>query len=290
MKIEKMLIIALVASSLLIASTSTVVAVDETRTITDAEDDVVDVISGETTDYPNIDITEIKYDREGTNITITMTVKGVIENIGDISGEDWSDLVTYMFYFTTSFDMYTIWYVNEYCVLSTSYEEINITDFSVEGSVLEVNFNINNTEETYDSIAVDSAYMSMDLTGEDMVMLQDGAGDLPLIVDVFVTSPGETGVEIEFIGYVDYGQSPYKYIWDFGDDETSTKRSPGHIYDKSGTYEYTFTVTDSSGNDPEIYSGEIEILGDDDNNDTPGFELIIAIMAIGFIFLWKRKR
>jgi hypothetical protein len=287
MKVEKMLIIALVASSLLIASISTVGAVDETRTITDAEDDVVD-ISGETYDYPNIDITEIKYEREGTNVTIAMTVKGNIENIGDIYGEDWDNIVTYMFILTTSFDMYTIMYVNNYCVLSTSYEEKNITDYSVEDSVLEVNFNINNTDETYDSLAVDSVYFSF-LSEEDMIMAQDTAGDLPLMVNAFTTSPGETGVEIEFIGYVDYGQSPYEYLWDFGDDKTSNERSPTHTYTTAGAYEYTFTVTDSSGAS-ESYSDEIEILGDDEDNDTPGFELIIAITAIGFLFLWKRKR
>jgi len=288
MKVEKMLMLIMMTCSLLIVSMTPVGAADETRTISDAEDDVIDAITGETYDYQNIDITELKYEREGINVTLTITVKGEIENLGDLEDPTTlEDIVTYVLILITSFDMYYIMYVNNYCVLQTSYDQENITDFSVDGSVLKINFNINNTDETYDSLTGDSAYMSVDLTGEDYIMIADTAGDLPLTVDALVTNLGETGKEIEFIGYAEYGQFPHIYQWNFGDGTTSIEKSPTHIYDEPGVYECIFTVTDDSGAS-ESYTGEIEIVGDDDNG-TPGFELIIAITAIGLIFLWKRK-
>ena len=66
MKIGKILIFAMVVGSLLIISTASVTAVD--KTIEDAEDDVVD-IEGELSNYPNIDIKELTYTKEGKKVT-----------------------------------------------------------------------------------------------------------------------------------------------------------------------------------------------------------------------------
>jgi len=38
-----------------------------------------------------------------------------------------------------------------------------------------------------------------------------------------------------------------KYLWDFGDENTSEEASPTHIYRKAGVYKITLTVTDTSG-------------------------------------------
>ncbi|MCK5458320.1 MAG: PKD domain-containing protein [Thermoplasmatales archaeon] len=292
MKIEKVLILAMTICCLLIVSSINVAAAEETKTITDSEDDVVDVYSGKIYDYPNIDITELKYEREGTNATITMTVKGEIENLGDF--EDPTGLensVTYTLTLTTSFDTYFIYYVNNYCALQTSYDDLNITDFSIVGSTLnalEINFNINNTDETYVSLAGESMYLSIDLATEDYIMATDAVPDYPLMVDAYAPNSAEAGSAVEFEVSPYFGQRPYEFHWDFGDESTSTEQNPTHIYDEPGIYEYTFTVTDSLDT-PESVTYEIEIL-EGDTNDTPGFEFIIAIMAIGFIFLWKRKR
>jgi len=289
MKIINILTLVTAVSILLIMSNVSVVAADETKTIIDAEDDVIDVFTGEPSDYQNIDITELIYERDGTNVTVTMIVKGDIENLGD--PEDYSgleDSITYAFFLVTSYSEYSIVYVNNYCVLLIGYDEENITDFSVDGSILKINFNINNTDETYDSLTGESIYMSIDLVNEDYIVLTDTAGDLPLSIEVYVPNLGETGEEIEFIGYSEYGQFPYTYLWDFGDGSTSTEKNPSHSYNKAGTYNVTFTVTDDEGSE-ESDAGMIEIVGDEDNG-TPGFGLIIAITAIGLIFLWKRKR
>jgi len=287
MKIEKVLILAMAICCLLIISSINVAAAE--KTIIDSEDDVMDAITGEIIDYPNIDIKELTYDREGINVTLTMTVKGEIENLGDLEEPTGlEDIVTYALTLTTSFDTYLIYYVNNYCALQTSYDELNITDFSIVGSTLEINFNINNTDETYESLAGESMYLSIDLATEDYIMATDAVPDYPLMVDAYAPNSAEAGLAVEFEGSPYFGQRPYELHWDFGDESTSTEQNPTHIYDEPGIYEYTFTVTDSS-DASESVTYEIEIL-EGDTNDTPGFEFIIAIMAIGLIFLWKKKR
>ena len=290
MKIEKVLIPAMAICCLLIISSINVAAAE--KTIIDSEDDVMDAITGEIIDYPNIDIKELTYDREGINVTLTMTVKGEIENLGDLEEPTGlEDIITYALTLTTSFDTYLIYYVNNYCALQTSYDELNITDFSIVGSTLntlEINFNINNTDETYVSLAGESMYLSIDLATEDYIMATDAVPDYPLMVDAYAPNSAEAGSAVEFEGSPYFGQRPYEFHWDFGDESTSTEQNPTHIYDEPGIYEYTFTVTDSLDT-PESVTYEIEIL-EGDTNDTPGFEFIIAIMAIGLIFLWKKKR
>ena len=70
---------------------------------------------------------------------------------------------------------------------------------------------------------------------------------------------------------------------------TSTEEDPTHAYDKEGVFEYTLTVTDSDGNS-ESFSYSIEIIKTGEGDNTPGFELVFAVIAIGLIILWKKKR
>jgi len=175
------------------------------------------------------------------------------------------------------------------------------SDFSVENEVLTVSFELKTSNETYKDLSGATTFMKIDWLSiptdpdaniddidEIFVYLMDTAPDLPLMVDAYATSPAEVGLAVEFEGSPYFGQLPYEFHWDFGDESTSTEQNPTHIYDEPGIYDYTFTVTDSSDTS-ESDTYEIEIL-EGDTNDTPGFEFIIAIMAIGFIFLWKKKR
>ena len=281
MKIGKILILAMVVGSLLITSTASVTAAD--KTIIDAEDDVID-IEGELSNYPNIDIIELTYTKEGIRVTLTMEVKGEIENLGSLVG-DLTDLVSYSLILTTSYDQYTVMYINSLCILLSSQGEENITDFSVTESILEVNFNLNNTDEIYDSLEGDSAFFSLSGEGEYYI---DIAGDIPLEIDADIPDLGERGKNIEFKGYALFGQPPYTYHWDFGDGSTSTEKNPTHTYTTAGTYEVTFTVTDDDET-TSSFSGTIEIVDTSEDNGTPGFELVTVIAALGLILLWRRK-
>ncbi|MCK4415914.1 MAG: hypothetical protein KAU84_02055, partial [Thermoplasmatales archaeon] len=169
MKIGKILILAMVVSSLLAISISSVVAVDEYELITDGTGDVVDFVTQETVDeHPdidveNIDITELKYEREDKSVTLTLKVDGVIENRGDlddISGSDIPDdlfvfnvnTVGYVFMLSTSYDTYQIAYANNTCqvIYLTEFEIINLTedDFSVIFGTLTISFEVRTTNET----------------------------------------------------------------------------------------------------------------------------------------------
>ena len=287
MKIINILILVIAVSSLLIMSNAPVAAADETKTIIDAEDDVVDYITGETSsDYPNVDITRLTYVKEGKSVTFTMQVKGEIENFGDINNP--VNLILYGFTLITSADTYMIIYINELCTLDSSLVSENITSYTVDGSTLEVRFNVNDSEETYESIIANTILTKIGATEEDISYVVDEANDEPLQIMVEIPNLGEPGEAVEFLCYPGYGETPYTYLWDFGDGSTSDEQNPTHIYDRARIYDVTLTVTDAGGAE-ESDSAQIEIVGDEDNG-TPGFELIIAIAAIGLIFLWKRKR
>jgi hypothetical protein len=268
-----------------------IAAQEESKTVIDAEDDVIDYLTQETSDeYPDIDILELAYVREGINVTVSLKVKGDIRNLGNLDDPTgFGDIVTYgISLITSENNMYAIVYVNETCILETIEKVENITDFSVVGDTLTINFNLNSSDETYTSISAESGFLKFALLEEDIEWYIDIAADEPVyILSINIPDIGEVGKPINFSALADLGEPPYSYHWNFGDGDTSDKQRPTHIFDKAGTYNVTLTVTDNS-DETAIEYAEIEIVSGDDNG-TPGFELIIAIAAIGFILLWKRK-
>jgi len=295
-----------------------VAAVEKSETLEDGPGDVVDYYTGEIVTgnqyivVDNIDIIQLEYTITDDTIEFTIEVANEIEDRGsfyqlDTDEEDLFfnvDVVIYTFVLETSEDWYSISYINNTCQISdTLGTTTNLTesDFSVNGGSLTVSFDWNTTGEAFEEVSASVQYMRMifdfddlpdsddpDLEDLGIVTLNDQIPNGPLFVYADATNLGEVEKEIEFEGMAIDGQPPYTWYWEFGDGETSTDPDPTHTYDTAGEYGYTLTVTDDSGTS-ESYSGNIEIVGDDDNG-TPGFELIIAITAIGLIFLWKRKR
>ena len=88
-------------------------------------------------------------------------------------------------------------------------------------------------------------------------------------------------------------QSPNSWLWDFGDDVTSTDQSPEHTFTESGTYVVTLMVTNDIGSnmktmDIEVTSGAIV---DDNNNIIIAMSIfaIITVLAIVAILLLRRR-
>ena len=258
MKIGKILILVMSISCLLIGSMYSVVAADEEESIEDPEGDVFvfdyasedleDLVT--TSEKPNIDIKEVTYAKNdgSAEVTLTLEVYGNIEDKGSLDSEDFDslNLVSYGLSLSTSQDTYEINYINQTCQLSYSnYTVVNITDFSIDGGTLTIQFDLLNADETYDEMIANT--VELIFSGEDIGYYMDMAPDEPMSVDAGGPYEGEAGDDIEFSGIAYLGAPPYTYEWDFGDDETATGKNPVHSYEAAGNYTVTLTVTDDAG-------------------------------------------
>jgi PKD repeat protein len=67
-----------------------------------------------------------------------------------------------------------------------------------------------------------------------------------LVVNIDATSNIAQGDSITFKSIVSGGKTPYSYFWNFDDGVVSTYKQPTHVYEISGTYTVTLTVTDAN--------------------------------------------
>ena len=243
---KKIVIVGLILASFLFASTFSVTAADEERSFTDSPaNDVIDTSTEETTDgKPNIDITEVSYVKEIKEVTLTLTVKGDIENRGDINDMESEDYVYYLLTLYTDSHEYYIYYVNRDCQIIIDYEDFGTIDFDYSGSTITFTFDLNSSSETYGGIYVETTDFSS--FGEYM----DDFIDMPeetLTVKVNAPSTGKVGQSTSFSATVSDGTSPYVYQWNFDDGGTSTEQNPSHTYASAGTYNVTLAVMDSDG-------------------------------------------
>ena len=257
----------MMVSSLFLIATFSVEAADVT--IRDGTGDVNSMdVNGNTTlitfspeiNIDNLDLTEATYTQHGTQATLSLQVKGKIENRGaimDLTSADnltALDTVEYDFQLTTSEQDYSVVYSNKTGQLTYGNEQINLTssDFSVVGNTLTISFKLTSVNETYTNLSVTSTYIKANLStieSSGLVYLSDVAPNPPLVIyEAFASNIGSIGENIQFNGSVEplTGQPPYTYRWDFGDKSTSTQLNPTHSYKKAGVYTYTFTVTDSA--------------------------------------------
>ena len=296
MKIEKTLILVMGISCILIGSIYSVVAADENKSIEDPEgdvfvfdydyEDIEDFVT--TNEKPNIDIKKITYakDSENKEVTLTLEVFGNIEDKGSLDSEDLDslNLVSYGLSLSTSQDTYEINYINQTCQLSYSnYTVVNITDFSIYGGTLTIQFDLLNTDETYEEMVANT--VELIFSGEVIGYYMDIAPDDPMSVDAGGPYEGEAGDDNEFSGIAYLGMPPYTYEWDFGDGETANGKNPVHSYESAGNYTVTLTVTDNAGstaNDTtliHITKGDMPPSNGGNGTDS-GLFMFVAIIAI----------
>ncbi|MBN1860030.1 MAG: PKD domain-containing protein [Candidatus Thermoplasmatota archaeon] len=320
MKHKNLWLITMVMSSILLIAASSVQAADET--ITDTLDDVssIDYITGETivvTSSPeitvdNLDIVKTTYTKVGTQATLTLQVQGIIEDRGKIidpyGGDDFDDFdfnaVEYGFQLITSEDEYMVSYSNKTGQLTSGMEQKNLTssDFSVAGDTLTITFTLGSSDELYESLSVTSTFIKANFSSIEtggLTYLSDIAPNPELeIIEAYAPNLGSIGEAIQFNGSVQplTGQPPYRYVWDFGDDSTSTLLNPTHIYTTAGTYTYTFTVIDQS-EDSVSETGTITISaegGSTDESSSPMYLfviLLVIIIVVGIlVIVWIIRR
>ena len=172
---KKILIFGMILCSILLLAINSATAIDESKTITDDENDVIDLYAESEDDMfvstkPNIDITDYEYTRNDEKVTLELKVKGEIENRGnidDLFDEDDETLnynyVAYTLEIASQEGYgYQIYYINDACRLtyytpeSLDYEVENLTSdqFDVQGDTLTVNFDLKNTSHTFEEINV----------------------------------------------------------------------------------------------------------------------------------------
>jgi len=320
MKQKNLLIITMIISSLFFLTTFSVEAADVT--ISDGMGDVgsIDFLTGETivvSNHPdinveNLDLVKTTYTQQGTQATVSLQVKGNIENRGKLL--DWYnedilnslDTVYYEFQIFTSEQDYLVTYSNETGMQQYNDVQNNLTssNFSVVGSTLTITFTLVSADETYSNLSVTSYFIKGNFleaaNSEDIniVLLSDIAPNPPLAVfDAFASNIGSIGESIQFNASVEplTGQPPYTYHWDFGDQGSSTQLNPTHTYTKAGNYTYIFTVTDNAGttaslSDNIIISGEGDG-GTNDNQMILFLAILLIIIIIGVVVVvWVIRR
>ncbi len=80
------------------------------------------------------------------------------------------------------------------------------------------------------------------LAGAVLLLIQSCKEDAPL-VDFYFEVRGDTAF------FNSKAIHATTYLWDFGDEQSSTEPNPVHVYEKAGDYEVTLTVTGKGGED-----------------------------------------
>ncbi len=111
-------------------------------------------------------------------------------------------------------------------------------------------------------------------------------------VEITPTSTVVRGDTVSFDAEVsDEDGDSLTFLWDFGDDETSTWEAAKHVYEEPGTYTVTLTVTDSEGG---VTVRTIEVVVEkpkkDDDDESPGFGTIGVLVALASALVLMTRR
>jgi cyclophilin family peptidyl-prolyl cis-trans isomerase len=250
--------------------------------ITDYVEDVcsVDYLTGESTIVTdsteicvdNLDIERVTYSQVGMLINIHLQVVGNIENRGKLldlyNSTDKIDTVQYEFQLSTSEDIYIISYSNRTGTLQllseTGIRNLTSENFMIVGKSLSFRFYTQHPGEQFESLRFFTVYIKVNFSDPTLPFLYftDITPNPPLkLIEIYAPHTGYVGETIQFNASIEplSGLPPYTYLWEFGDQETSTDLNPSHIYMQPDVYTYNFTVTDAAG-DTASASGVITIL------------------------------
>jgi len=108
------------------------------------------------------------------------------------------------------------------------------------------NFRAINNPDLYCIKVDDAAWSTANWTHIDsQSYFSEYCGDLPLSISISVDkSNGFVPLTVNFTSAVEGGVEPYTYLWNFGDETTSTESNPAHTFETTGNFMVIATVTD----------------------------------------------
>jgi len=297
---------------LVLMLTINVSAADDSLTVTDSTDDVsqYDYTTAEligTYPLPSIDIAEIKAERTGDTVTITLT----LADDGEIEKDQETAYGAYLF--TTSPSLiYLIAYTgidlgeelgfgsDGFLVIHGEEDVVQVESSSVEDNVMSLSFKLDSSDErliglyattSKEPAAGNYSYAdeAPDGVEESMMSLTPSAGGI---------YNATTGTPISFQATLEEGSpDDYEWVWVFEETGTTlTGKNPSNTFKIPDTYAGIVYVFDGEGKwGYDEFSVKVtgnKIDGDSDNNGSPGFEIIVMFLAIAVIAgiaIYKRK-
>jgi hypothetical protein len=306
----------LILFGLLFAATSVSAT---SRSITDTTGDVTSIDENENMtiahsnqyiEVDDIDIVAATCNNTGSSVTVSLRVKGSIQdrgNINDIFMEGYDEdtdfynmtfnTIGYSVNVSTDDTMYTATYVNNNARLATDLSDNTtpVTSFSKNGNTVTMTFSID-PNENITGFGAQTMFIKvnfseyMEGTGAGMYMFSDNAPNEPLTLDTAGTDQNlvKVGTSVDFSCKIfpSTGQPPYTYHWDFGDGTTQDGQATtdlsaaiSHTYTKQGDFTYNCSVTDSSGF-IQFETGTLKVTGSGGGSILGGGDMVYLFLAI----------
>jgi PKD repeat protein len=263
---------------------------------------------GNVGDKPNIDITDVSYTVNDNKITLSLKVSGTIQT---------SEKVIYWVYYNSTDTNYWFSYTNG-SGGGFGMKEMNFTtteEFSISGNTISVVLDaLGDTSKVelwgyaveYTEIGDQTAEWWGDWApNEEFPYYGETSGnenEPPVAAFTYTPTNPTTNQTINFdaSSSSDTDGSITKYEWDWNNDgiyeDTKTTPTVAHSWTEAGSYPVILQVTDNGGaTSTKTLSVTVSSEGSGgdggtDNKGTPGFELILALCAIGIFLILKKKR
>jgi len=123
-----------------------------------------------------------------------------------------------------------------------------------------------NPVHTYDTAGgFDATCTVSDSVGDsddDTVHITVGGANIPTVSATATPNAGQAPLAVHFYSTVTGGDTPYTYLWAFGDGSSSTSANPTHTYAAGGTYVAHLSVADA---DDDTATDQVTITVSDDH-------------------------